>query len=240
MLLTPRVNYASIFNYYMPGRKTPLVNNEIYHVFNKGVASAPTFLNKREYGRAIETIRYYQNITPSLKYARFLRLSAKERLKILDKFKSRKDWLVEIVCFCFMPNHFHFLLKQLTDGGISKFMSNFTNSYTRYFNTKHERNGPLFTGKFRSVRIETEEQLVHVSRYVHLNPYASYVVKTAKDLEEYPYSSFPEYIGKTAVNLCSRDIILSHFKDTESYKNFVFDSADYQRELNKIKHLLQE
>ncbi len=224
----------------MPGRKTPLVNNEIYHIFNKGIASQPTFLNKREYARAIETVRYYQNINTPVKYAKFLILSTDERRKLLGQFMKQRKWLVDIIAFCFMPNHFHFLMKQLVDNGISKFMSNFTNSYTRYFNTKHDRNGPLFTGKFKSVRIETEEQLIHTSRYIHLNPLTSYIVKTTEDLEKYPYSSFLEYMEINTAGLCNKDILLPFFKDKDAYKNFVFDNRDYQRELNKIKHLLQE
>jgi len=224
----------------MPGRKIPLVNNEIYHIFNKGLASRPTFLNRREYSRAIEAMQYYQNINIPVKYARFLTLSSNERQKILKKFTEQKDHLVDIICFCFMPNHFHFLVKQLAENGISRFMSNFTNSYTRYFNTKYKRSGPLFIGKFKSVRIETDKQLAHVSRYIHLNPLTSYIVKTTKDLEEYPYSSFPEYMGTSASKLCDKSKLLSLFKGKNSYKKFVFDNSDYQRELNKIKHLLLE
>lgn len=139
-----------------------------------------------------------------------------------------------------MPNHFHFLLKQVEEEGTSKFMSNFTNSYTRYFNVKNKRNGPLFQGKFKAIRIETDEQLLHLSRYIHLNPYSSYVVKTLKDLEKYPSSSFPEYLGKSQTSLCSKEIILGQFKNLNLYKKFVFDQADYQRRLEKIKHLILE
>ena len=137
-----------------------------------------------------------------------------------------------------MPNHFHFLLRQIQDGGISKFMSNFTNSYTRYINTKQERAGPLFTGKFKSVRVETQKQLLHVSRYIHLNPYTSFVVKSLGDLQEYPYSSFPEFIGRTTSALCAKDDILSDFKTVKQYEQFVFDQAEYQRTLHRIRHLL--
>ena len=76
---------------------------------------------------------------------------------------------MEIICYCLMPNHLHLLLRQLMDGGISKFMSNFANSYTRYFNTKSKRKGPVFEGKFKAKRIETDEQLLHLSRHIHLN-----------------------------------------------------------------------
>ena len=140
-----------------------------------------------------------------------------------------------------MPNHFHLLLKQIIDGGISKFMSNFTNRYTRYLNTKNDRNGPIFQGRFKAIRIETDEQLLHVCRYIHLNPYTSYVVKTFSNLEKYPYSSFPEYLGKTKREFCNKELILHHFnKDRKDYKKFVFNQANYQRELNKIKHLTLE
>lgn len=224
----------------MPGRLIPLVNNETYHIFNKGIASQPIFLNKREYDRALETIFYYQNINPPIRYSKFLNMSTTDRTNLLDKLKMRQEWQVDIFCYCLMPNHFHFLLRQKEQNGISKFMSNFTNSYTRYFNTKKERIGPIVQGKFKSVRIETEEQLLHVSRYIHLNPYTSFIVKTFQELEEYPYSSFPEFIGKSKANQCKTEIILSQFKNQLSYKKFVFDNADYQRELNKIKHLILE
>lgn len=224
----------------MPGRKVPLVNNEIYHILNKGISLQPTFLIKRDYHRALQTIFYYQNQKPPVKYSRFLSLSNKQREIILDNLKKQGLILVEIIAFCLMPNHFHFLLKQITDGGISKFIGNFTNSYTRYFNTKNKREGALFRGKFKAVRIESDEQLLHVSRYIHLNPYSSYVIKTLGELENYSYSSLPEYLQKLPNNFCQKEIILDQFKNINSYKNFVFDQADYQRELENIKHLTLE
>ena len=224
----------------MPGRTIPLVNGEIYHIFNRGVASQPTFLSKRDYDRALQSAFYYQNANPSIKYSKFLSLPITERADLLEKLSEKKDFLVEVISYCLMPNHFHFLLRQIKDKGIAKFMSNFANSYTRFFNTKQERTGPLFTGKFKSVRIETQQQLIHVSRYIHLNPYTSFVVKTLKDLEDYFYSSFPEFIGKISLNLCSKDVIFANFKTTQEYKQFVFDQADYQRSLDMIKHLSVE
>lgn len=139
-----------------------------------------------------------------------------------------------------MPNHFHLLLKQKVDNGISKFVANFSNSYTRYLNTKTRRIGPIFQGKFQAIRIETEEHLQHVCRYIHLNPYTSYLVKDLNDLENYPYSSFPEYLGKTKKDFCQKEDILYHFKSPKKYREFVFNQADYQRSSNRIKHLSLE
>ena len=154
-----------------------MVTNEYYHVLNRGVASQPIFSSKRDYRRIIATIFYYQNKEVPLKYSKFLRLAKKKRTEILENLKIRKKYRVEIICYCLMPNHIHLLLKQAIDEGISRFMSDLTNSYTRYFNTKNKRKGPLFEGKFRAIRVETDEQLLHLSRYIHLNPYSSYVVK---------------------------------------------------------------
>lgn len=224
----------------MPGRKTPLINNEVYHILNRGISFQPTFSNKREYQRAVQTIFYYQNIQPPLKYSRFLSLSNEKRFEILKRLKKQRKFLVEVIAYCLMTNHFHLLLRQVEDSGISKFVSNFTNSHTRYSNTRNERKGPLFQGKFRAVRIESDEQLLHVSRYIHLNPYSSYVIRSLKELEDYPYSSFPEYIGKSKNKLCDKDVVLDQFDNSESYKKFVFDQADYQRKLEIIKHLLLE
>ena len=224
----------------MPGREIPLITNEVYHILNRGIAFQPSFQNKKDYTRAIEALFYYQNKKPPLRYSKFLLLANSKRTQILEKLTQEKQFLVEIISYCLMPNHFHLLLKQLTENGISKFISNFTNSYTRYFNTKHKRTGPLFQGKFKAIRVEINEQLFHLSRYIHLNPYSSYVVKTLKDLENYSYSSLPEFLGKTQTNFCSKEIILDNFKNKSSYQKFVFDQANYQRKLEEIKHLLLE
>lgn len=224
----------------MPGRKIPLVNGEIYHVLNRGVASQPIFIDWRGYQRAIKTMFYYQNLKPPQKYSLFILQARKKREEVLDNLRQKKEFRAEIIVYCFIPNHFHLLLRQTNENGISKFLSDFANSYTRYFNTRAKREGPIFRGNFKAVRIETEEQLLHVSRYIHLNPYSSYLVKSLKELENYPYSSLPEYLGKTPKAYCQTELVLSSFPKREDYKNFLFDQADYQRSLEIAKHLWLE
>lgn len=225
----------------MPGREIRLVTGEIYHVLNRGVASQPIFRSWRDYKRCFETMLYYQNLQPPQRYSLFLTQAKKKREEILESLRKRGEFLVEIIVYCFMPNHFHFLLKQMVDGGIAKFLSNFSNSYTRYFNTLSQRAGPLLQGKFKAVRVETEEQLLHLSRYIHLNPYSSYVVKNIEDLVAYPHSSLAEYLVKSDDNgYYQKEIVLGHFKTKSEYQNFVFDQADYQRTLDEIKHLILE
>ena len=116
-------------------------------------------------------------------------------------------------------------------------MSNFQNSYTRYFNKRHKRDGSLFLDQFKAVRVVSEQQLLHLSRYIHLNPYSSYVVKNFSELKNYQWSSFPEYLGEKN-GFCATEVVLSFFPSREKYKNFVLNHADYQRGLEIVKHLM--
>lgn len=221
----------------MPRRITPLVNGEFYHIFNRGVNRQPVFLNKRDYQRLLELTKFYNLVDYPIRYSKFLLLAKEERKKFFETMKNA-DRLVKIVCFCFMPNHFHFLLRQEKDSGISNFIRNLQISYVRFFNVKHERIGPLFQGQFKAVRIEGEEQLVHVSRYIHLNPFTSFVVKEIEQLEDYRWSSFLDYTGKSKSNVCDTGPVFSLFPTRKSYKEFVYNQADYQKDLGGIKHLV--
>lgn len=235
--MTPR-DFRGIFK-DMPGRIIPLVNDQIYHVFNRGINHQPTFLNKLEYKRAMLVIDFYRFCDLPTRLSKFLTLPNEDRTKIMDNLKKEHDKLVDILAFCLMPNHFHFLLRQRKDKGISKFLGNLQNSYTRYFNTKNERDGSIFLDQFKAVLIRTDVQLTHVSRYIHLNPYASYVVKDLDGLFEYPWSSLPEYL-KNEPKICELETIMSFFKTPKAHQNFIQDQADYQRQLHKIQHLALE
>ncbi len=216
-------------------RKTILATGEIYHIFNRGVARQPTFINKSDYDQALLSIFYYRVKKPPVKLSKFKEINITDRNKILKEIYSDRNGLVEIISYVLMPNHFHLLIKQTTDNGISTFMSKFTNSYTKYLNTKHNRPGPVFQGIFKSVHVETEEQLIHLSRYIHLNPLVSFVV-TEKNFLAYPWSSLAAYFGPKQEKLAS-EIVLSSFKDRDAYRKFVLDHADYAKQLELIKHL---
>lgn len=222
----------------MPIRQVPLVNDQIYHIFNRGIAGSSTFLSARDYERAMDTIGYYRFRKPVVKFSRFA--EAKEEVR--DHFNSqlnRNEKLVEIYAYCLMPNHFHILLGQNIDNGISKFMGMFGNSYTKYFNKKHKRFGSLFSNRFKSVLIEDDVQFTHISRYIHLNPLTSRVVKDLASLRDYKWSSFPDYAVLNKESFCNTDRILSLFGKRDSYLDFVEDQADYQLSLELIKHVLK-
>jgi len=223
----------------MPRRRVILATDETYHIFNRGISHQRTFITKRDYQRAIDTFKYYQYRNIPIRFSSFLDLPREEQRKILTQL-TQKEKLVAIIAFCLMPNHFHFILKQNYENGISSFIGKFTNSYTRYFNTKNNRHGPLFQGRFKAVCVESEAQLLHLSRYIHLNPHSSFLIKDFQKLENYPYSSFREYLGKSKNGICEKEDILSQFKQGKSYRQFVFEQADYQQTISIIKHIVLE
>ena len=138
-----------------------------------------------------------------------------------------------------MPNHFHFLIKQKIDNGITKFLSRFTNSYTRFFNARYKRVCPIFQGIFKAVRIENEEQLIHVSRYIHLNPVVSFIIKE-EFLDTYPWSSLSEFLDYQKEEICDKGIVLCYFSSKESFRKFIHNQIDYGKKLEAIKHLMLE
>lgn len=223
----------------MPKRKTLLVKDEIYHVFNRGIAKMPIFSSSRNYERLIELIEYYQFSDTPLSYSHFKQLPVELRDEIFQSLHRGNNKHVEILSFCLMNNHFHFLIKQITSNGITIWMSNIQNAYARYFNKTQNRMGPLFQPMFKAVRIETDEQLLHVSRYIHLNPSTGYLV-TTEDLPNYAWSSLSSYIGDSQYSFINTNIILGLIPKKTTYRDFVFDQADYQKELANIKHLVFE
>ncbi len=131
-----------------------------------------------------------------------------------------------------MPNHFHLLIRQLKDKGITNFIGKVCNSYTKYFNIKYNRVGPLLQGEFKSVHIETNEQLIHLSRYIHLNPVVTGIVKKP---ESYEWSSYNEYLSRPQI-LCDCSIVLDQFESPQVYQKFVEGQIDYGISLEILKH----
>lgn len=220
----------------MPVRKVPLVTGEYYHVFNRGINRQRTFTSKnnyRDYTRAIQTLAYYRHSANKLKFSYFLAKPKDEQKDILVKMSAAPQ-RVAVIAHCLMPNHFHLLLKQKEDGGISQYLADFQNSYTKYFNAKHNRSGAIFDRQFKSVLIESENQLLHLTRYIHLNPYSSNLI-TKHQIATYPYSSLGEYLSGNYY-LSNPGIVLDIHP--RQYESFVLDNADYQQQLELLKHIL--
>lgn len=211
----------------MPRRILPLVSDYCYHIFNRGVEKRTIFQDNRDFIRFLKMLSYYRYLGPKPSFSKL----TEDKLKNLTK----NEVIVEIVCYCLMPNHFHLLLKQVKDNGIKDFIRLVSNGYTRYFNIRHNRIGPLLQGAYKAVFVETDEQLIHVSRYIHLNPL---VALLAKDLKTYQWSSYPDYIGIGEDKLVNKDEVLGFFKNPADYEEFVLDQASYAMDLARIKHQL--
>ena len=196
------------------GKRREFVNDEIYHVILRGVEQRKIFLDDDDYYRGIFSL--FEFNTTNLVTIRNRRKERERFKRLLQSRKGRlpdnplllkKNELVEVLAFCLMPNHIHLLLRQKTTGGISKFIQKCAAGYATYFNQKHKRTGHLFQGKFHSVHIKDDKQLLTVFIYIHTNPLAiifpSWKEKGIKNLrraikfiEGYKWSSYRDYLGK--------------------------------------------
>ncbi len=229
--------FGNCYYEIMPQRKIILTSGEIYHVFNRGVNRMPIFSTPNDFMRFIDLIMYYRYANTPVSFSNFKKREIEQKEQIMQMLEKGNDLCVEILAFCLMDNHYHFLLKQITEQGVSSFVSNMQNGYAKFYNMKNNRSGPFFQPMFKVVRIETDEQMLHVSRYIHLNPVTNYVV-SVRNLSKYPWFSFGCYTDDlSGFEFVRTSRILDMAGGKEKYKNFVYDQIDYQREISKIRHL---
>ncbi len=192
----------------------PLATGNYYHIFNRGVEKRKIFLGRRDYLRFLETLNFYRNSPQPMKLSDF------RRGVIKNKPIDNQIETVKIFCYCLMPNHFHLLVQQLTEKGISDFLRKITDSYTRFFNTKYDRVGSLFQGPFKARLVETDEYLLQLSKYIHRNSFP--LVEWEGRI--YPYSSYYYYLSGEPHPFCDTNFVLSYFSKLEpvvDYKAFV-------------------
>lgn len=213
-------------------RKVPLVTNNIYHIFNRGVNKGDIFFSEKDYKHFLSAAKHYLIKNSRYSYEKSFTSHNEPGSSALAALHVNMP-KIEILAYSLMPNHFHFLVKQATDKGIASYMQRFINSYVHYINIKYKRVGPLFQGRFKGVLIESDEQFLHVSRYIHLNPLVSGLVS---DLKNYLWSSYHSYIGNGEDGLSNPELILKSFKTKKDYEKFVLDQADYAKSLEDIKH----
>lgn len=146
----------------MPARLVPLITHQVYHIFNKTQGNEEIFAKSSFSKLMLDAIWYYQFIKTPMKLSHFRHTSIDTRQQ-LESLLNQEERFISILSYCLMPNHFHLLLRQNFDRGISTFMSKVQNSLTRFTNIKRKTKGHVFIGQFRAVRIESDEQLLHVS-----------------------------------------------------------------------------
>jgi len=178
-------------------------------------------------------MREFNDIDPALS----LYIKNKIRDKVPGISKRIPEPLVEIICYSLLPNHFHFILRQLKDGGISKFMLKLGMGYANYFNFKYLRSGSLFQGRFKAIHIKTNSYFFWLSGYINGNAEIHKICKT----EKWSWSSYKDYLNLRRGTLCDKGIILKDFKNIEEYKNLVNIIVKESTEIkNAIKQYLLE
>lgn len=185
----------------MPRKIVPLVTGETYHIFNRGVDKRETFVDKVDYFRFHKSLQVFNTQEPT---------RGMYELQWNQGWLEKQEPLVTIHAYCLLKNHFHLLLTQTTDGGISEFMKRLGAGYTVYFNERHERSGSLFQGNYKRVHSKTNEQLLQLAAYVNLNN----KVHARKD---YCLSSFEVYSGKRSESFVDTDLVLNQFRSRKHF-----------------------
>ena len=222
-------------------RKKEFANNQYYHIYNRGTDKRKVFLDNLDYHRFLLSMelmndekdglmiawRDYKTTNPSADLESFLRLNLRERKP-----------LVNFVCYSVLPNHYHFILEQISEKGIEKFMQRLGTGYTMYFNKKNKRTGALFQGRFKATHIKATHHLQYLSAYVNCNCEVHGIARA----EVYRWSSFPEFIGKRKKGLCEvgKKIILDDFNGAEDYKKFAKENTKHFQEKKLDAELMLE
>lgn len=212
-------------------RKTEFANGEFYHIYNRGTDRRTIFEEPYDLQRFFESMKDFNAEDPigSMYEYSFVKKQLGSSTSKLRKSKP----LVNFIAYCLNPNHFHFLLEQVTDDGISKFMHRLSTGYTKYFNKKYKRNGALFSGRYKSIHVGTNEYLLRLSAYVNLNNKVHHIDNGESGLPV--YSSWGEYENEeTKKAICKKDIILDQFQSHKEYNAFAKDALK-QILINKEK-----
>ena len=227
-------------------KKPVFIENQIYHIFNRGVEKRNVFSKTKDYLRFIHNLFEFNNEYPVLNMNYYFNAGKTSQIPSLRK---PRKLLVEILIFTLMPNHFHLVLKQKKENGIVKFMQKLGTGYTMYFNQKYQRVGALFQGRFKATFIQSQAHFLYLPHYLHAtNPLSNYGGSTSIDskmkfLENYRWSSFPDYIGKKKFpSVTQKEFFLEFFGGKEKYKKeterFLIERNDNY--LNEIKDIAIE
>jgi len=201
----------------------------MYHVYNRGVNKQDIFDDERDYSVFLSFLKYA--LLPDEELEKHKLIDA-DIISIAQRFNLRRERLagsVELVAFCLMPNHFHLLLYQYDQDGVTRLMRSLATGYAIYYNKRHKRIGTLFQGRYKASRINSDAYWTHISRYIHLNP-----LDLGEDYKSYSYSSFREYIGQTESAWVRPEKAIGSFSSTKEYEEFVDDYIPYRKDLKEI------
>lgn len=235
-------------------RKVQFANDYFYHIYNRGTDKRKIFLDEKDHFRFIHDLYEFNDINAALNVN--FRFAQSQQLNnyggstsIVRKSRER---LVDIVSFCLMPNHFHLILRQIKDSGITKFMQKIGTGYTMYFNEKRKRSGALFQGRFKAVLIDKDEYFLPLSGYIHANPveiiepgWKERGIKNQQKvnsfLQKYRWSSYLDYAGiKNFPSIISKNFLSDYFKDGKGYQKYFMSYLFKDKDFNKIEKIKLE
>lgn len=209
---------------------------EFYHIYNRGTEKRNVFTCRSDQDRFLALL-YLANQRDPVD----LKLQGRTLLEMVEQKTSAP--LVEIVAYCLMPNHFHLLIRELEENGISKFMQKITTGYTMYFNKRNERSGALFQGKFKATHVADDRYLRYLISYIHLNPIKliepnwketgiTNQARAEQYLEKYAPSSYLDYSGKQRPEgiILKREVLPEYFSSGTDFKTFVTEWLTYNIE----------
>lgn len=222
---------------------------ELFHTLNRGVDKRKIFLNDQDYFRFIHDLYEFNDqdrVNTSFYYFNQTNDIASRKIE-----RKNRKLLVDIHCFCLMPNHYHLLLSPRVEGGIAKFMKKLNMGYAKYFNQKYTRIGTLFESRYKSVAVKNESHFIHLPYYIHLNPldlidkgWRNRTVISYKEsidfLRTYRWSSFLDYIGeRNFPSVISQQFLLNFMGGSDRYKS---NTEEWIRnmDLSSISHLMLE
>lgn len=212
-------------------RKITFSVGEYYHVYNRGTDKREIFLDNSDRERFVKLLYLANGSKPIA----FRYLPTGLHYTRIEKGKP----VVALGAYCLMPNHFHLLIKETNDDGITKFLGKMSTSYSMYFNKKYERTGSLFEGPFKATHVESDEYLKYLFSYIHLNPLKLINEKWKEDkftkraatktyLMNYRYSSYVDYIGKKRPEkiLINKKEFPKYFLSDIDFESFIDDWLD--------------
>ena len=222
-------------------RNIRFVNEGIYHVYNRSVEKREIFVDDQDRFRFIHDLFEFNDEAPAVNfyYKRPFIQSYEAKPRKIEQ--QKRKLLVEILAFVVMPNHFHLLLRQIKENGISNFMHKLGTGYAMYFNQKYERAGSLFQGTYKAILVNQEAHFIHLPYYIHFNPldlkfpeWRDREIKNYKQamkfLENYRWSSFLDYIGKKNFpSVTQREFLNEFFEGPENYKK---DAMKWLKEMD--------
>jgi len=247
----------------MPRRKEKLINGEYYHVILRALDNNLIFKDVNDYYRGIFSIYELNNANSvTIQKRRKSRIAFKKKLKetggtrgttFVEEVDQRYK-LVDILAFCFMPNHVHLLVKQIKENSISKFMQKFGGGYGRYFNTKYQRKGHVFMDSFKSVHIEDDRQFIVVANYIFTNPVAliepdwkekgirqNSIKKVMGFLKKYKWSSYQDCIGiKNFPSVIQKEFLMENMGGEKGCKNAVLNWLKQKKDMARFNSLFLE